>query len=147
MSDTGKKGPKKRADATKTQAVPAQELLRGLANPEPAGEDLARVTLPEGWEITLDVVDGADQGRSYRVTRSRVLLGRGAVEVPLSDPQVSRQHSSLEVYGSTCVLLKDLGSTNGSFVNGRRVAHAELQDGDEIRIGLTRMVVTIGTPP
>ena len=44
-------------------------------------------------------------------------------------------------------VLKDLGSTNGTFVNGRRVTACELQDGDEIRTGNSIFTVTIGTPP
>lgn len=115
--------------------------------PEPSGDDLARVPLPAGWEIVLDVLDGAEAGTHYRVTRSRVLIGRGGCEVPLSDPRVSRRHASLEIYGATCVLLKDLGSTNGTWVNGRRTSSAQLQDGDEIRIGDTRMTITIGAAP
>lgn len=112
---------------------------------EPAGEDLARVPLPEGWDIALDVTGGPQQGGSFRVLRSRVLIGRGPVEVALDDdPLVSRRHASLEVYGAVCVLLKDLGSTNGTYVNARRVTACELQDGDEIRVGDTTMVVTIG---
>jgi hypothetical protein len=115
--------------------------------PEPSGDDLARVPLPSGWEIALEVLDGPESGAHFRVTRSRVLIGRGGCEVPLSDARVSRRHASLEIYGATCVLLKDLGSTNGTFVNGRRASSCQLQDGDEIQIGDTRMTITIGAAP
>ena len=125
--------------------IPGSEP-EGVA-PEPSGDDLARVPLPSGWEILLEVVEGAESGAHYRVTRSRVLIGRGGCEVPLSDPRVSRRHASLEIYGATCVLLKDLGSTNGTWVNGRRSSSCQLQDGDEIRIGDTRMTITIGAAP
>ncbi|MDH3284027.1 MAG: FHA domain-containing protein [Acidobacteriota bacterium] len=124
-----------------------QAPLTGLASAEPAGDDLAALTIPEGWEITLDALEGPSAGTQFRVTRSRVLIGRGEVEVTLSDPTISRKHASLEVYGGTCVLLKDLGSTNGTYVNDARVSFVELQDGDEIRIGSSRLAVTIGAPP
>jgi len=139
----GASGP--RRSKTLIVQVPGFEP-EGVA-PEPSGDDLARVPLPAGWEIALEVLEGAETGKHYRVTRSRVLIGRGGCEVPLSDPRVSRRHASLEIYGATCVLLKDLGSTNGTWVNGRRASSCQLQDGDEIRIGDTRMTITIGAAP
>jgi len=131
----------------KTVVVPAYVTGGSPAAAVPAGDDLARVPLPEGWEVGIDIVEGPDAGGGFHLTRSRALIGRGRVEVSLSDPHVSRRHASVEVYGSTCVLVKDLGSTNGTFVNGRRVTACELSDGDEIRVGDTRLVVTIGVPP
>lgn len=112
--------------------------------PEPSGDDLARVPLPAGWEISLEILDGPEAGSHFRLTQSRVLLGRSGVEIPLSDPRVSRRHASIEIYGATCVLLKDLGSTNGTLVNGRRASSSQLQDGDEIQVGDTRLAITIG---
>ncbi len=131
----------------KTVVVPVQVPFTGLASAEPAGDDLASLPIPDGWEITLDALEGPSTGTSFRVTRSRVLIGRGTVEVTLPDPTISRKHASLEVYGGTCVLLKDLDSTNGTFVNDARINVVELQDGDEIRIGSSRLAVTIAAPP
>ncbi|MDQ7006290.1 MAG: FHA domain-containing protein [Acidobacteriota bacterium] len=130
----------------KTVALPTRKLLDSLAAPQAAGDDLGRIPLPAGWEISLDVLEGPQKGMSFPVTRSRVLIGRAA-DITLDDPRVSRRHASLEVYGSACVLLKDLDSTNGTFVNGRRVQSVELQDGDEIRVGGSLLSVTIGAPP
>ncbi|UCF67225.1 MAG: FHA domain-containing protein [Acidobacteriota bacterium] len=127
--------------------IPAPSVAGGLAAPEPAGDELARVPLPDGWEVSLDIIDGPDAGSSFPITRSRVLIGRGQVEISLADQKISRRHASLEVYGGTCVLLKDLGSTNGTFVNDQRVTTTELQDGDEIRVGTTRLTITIAAPP
>ncbi|GAB4372270.1 MAG: hypothetical protein Kow0062_08440 [Acidobacteriota bacterium] len=132
---------------TETVLVRTRSGESGWACAEAAGDDLARVPLPEGWEITLDIVSGPQSGRSFRVTRPRMILGRGGADLPIDDAHVSRRHASIEVYGAACVLLKDLGSTNGTLVNGTRVVAAELQDGDTIEIGTTRIAVTIGTPP
>ena len=131
----------------RTQALPVQKHLSGLAMPTAAGDDLARVPLPDACEVALDVTAGPDAGKSFRVERFRIMLGRGDVEVALDDRKVSRRHASLEVYGTSCVLLKDLGSTNGTFVNGERAASAELQDGDMIRLGETMLQVSIGPRP
>lgn len=56
--------------------------------------------------------------------------------IVLGDPNVSRNHAEIRPSGSG-YLLVDLGSTNGSRVNGVRVANQELQDGDEILFGNT----------
>ncbi len=146
--DAGGRCPACEPSRSETVMVPVQPAAGARAGTAvPAGDDLGRVPLPEGWEISLDVTDGPAKGQTFRIERSRVLIGRGEVEVLVDDPRISRKHASLEVYGAACVLLKDLGSTNGTFVNGRRVTACELQDGDEIRIGNTVFNVTIGTPP
>ncbi|MCE5245786.1 MAG: FHA domain-containing protein [Candidatus Polarisedimenticolia bacterium] len=132
-----------------TQMVPIQPPPNGavLGAAVAAGDDLGRVALPEGWDVSLDVISGPSKGNSFRLTQSRVLLGRGSVDVVIVDPRVSRRHASLEVYGTVCVLVKDLGSTNGTFVNGRRITACELQDGDEITVGDTTLQITIGAAP
>jgi pSer/pThr/pTyr-binding forkhead associated (FHA) protein len=59
-------------------------------------------------------------------------------EIVLADPSVSRAHAVLEIsFGEP--LVRDLGSTNGTFVNGRRVSLERLHDGDELLFGNTRM--------
>ena len=148
-SGTGAKAPtaEERGRIEKTIMVPVQAADPAMGAPEAAGDDLARLPLPQGWEISLDVLSGRDEGASFNVTRSRVLLGRGSVDIRLDDSHVSREHASLEVYGANCVLLKDLGSTNGTLVNGKRIKVAELEDGDTIELGTSRLAITIGIPP
>ncbi|HEX8856447.1 MAG TPA: DUF1707 and FHA domain-containing protein [Thermoleophilaceae bacterium] len=65
-------------------------------------------------------------------------LGRGSdCSLPLDDPFVSRRHAELS-RSDRGWLLRDLGSTNGVWVNGWRVRESELRDGDEVRLGYTR---------
>lgn len=59
-------------------------------------------------------------------------------EIFLNDPSVSRTHAVVDVTGEHAVV-RDLGSTNGTFLNGRRVEAGPLRDGDELRFGNTRM--------
>ena len=65
-----------------------------------------------------------------------VTLGRSRqCDVVLSDPNVSRQHAEIRPRGGSWVL-NDLGSTNGSVLNGRRIEGSEvLKPGDEIEVG------------
>jgi hypothetical protein len=69
------------------------------------------------------------------------LIGRSALcHVTIEDPLVSRQHSRIRIQGESAVL-EDLGSRNGTYVNGRTIdgAHA-LTDGDRIRVGTLELV-------
>jgi pSer/pThr/pTyr-binding forkhead associated (FHA) protein len=69
-------------------------------------------------------------------------IGRDAgCELVLADVEVSRRHARLETQGSI-VFLRDLESSNGTFLNGRRLESAvELREGDEIDVGTTRLIV------
>jgi len=71
-----------------------------------------------------------------------LVIGRGSdAQLVLSDPEVSRRHARLETQNGT-VFVRDLGSSNGTFLNGRRLSSAiELREGDEVDVGTTRLVV------
>src|SRR5207247_11358985 len=77
-------------------------------------------------------------------------VGRENADVLLIDAQVSRQHASLTLEG-TSLTVEDLGSTNGTKVAGKRLGAGEqaaLFDGDEVRFGSTPLRVVIpGGPP
>ncbi len=96
------------------------------------GQDLR---LPPGMNAVLEVVAGQDAGKVFRFTRGTVTIGRRAGEIPLTDPEVSRRHTVIEVFGRGMIYLRDLGSTNGSFHNGRRVALGRLRSGDTLGVG------------
>lgn len=67
-------------------------------------------------------------------------VGRGLeCEVTLNDPSVSRAHAVVEIEGGEATV-RDLSSTNGTFVNGARITTARLRDGDELRFGNTQVV-------
>jgi FHA domain-containing protein len=75
-------------------------------------------------------------GRRLVVGPAGATLGRSRqCDVVLSDPNVSRQHAEVRPRGSSWVLI-DLGSTNGSLLNGRRIEEPEvIEPGDEIELG------------
>jgi hypothetical protein len=77
---------------------------------------------------------------SHALTGSTV-IGRGAeADLQLTDTGVSRRHAEVRVLGDT-VEVHDLGSTNGTWVNGRRVQTASLRDGDRVTVGTTDLVL------
>ncbi len=86
---------------------------------------------------SLNVLEGPDQGKSFRLNRALMTLGRGKAEVLFKDLDVSRLHASLEISPNGKIVLKDLGSTNGLYLNGKRVTEAQLNLQDEFKIGNT----------
>jgi diguanylate cyclase (GGDEF)-like protein len=86
-------------------------------------------------EAVLVVLYGPTLGRRYALVAGETLLGRGTeVTISLDTDSVSRRHARIWTTDSG-FNFEDLGSTNGSFVNDRRVERSPLKDGDIIRIG------------
>ena len=82
-------------------------------------------------------------GDSHPLVRAITLIGRGAdADVRVQDPGVSRQHCEI-VVGRPAVV-RDLQSTNGTYVDGSRISEVELEDGSVIRIGGTSLVFRSG---
>ncbi|ADB29194.1 FHA domain containing protein [Kribbella flavida DSM 17836] len=91
-------------------------------------------------------------GRRRPVNPPGVVLGRGTdADIQINDPGVSRRHAEIRLMpegpGGVRVVLVDLGSTNGTLVNGRRAAEAELTDGSTVRIGNTTMTLRLADEP
>src|SRR5206468_2856722 len=83
--------------------------------------------------------DGARQ-RTYELSTPVTLLGRGTdCDLRLVDPGVSRHHAELRVENGQ-VVLADLSSTNGTFVNGQPVRRVALADGTHVSLGRTTLI-------
>jgi hypothetical protein len=110
-----------------------------------AGQPHAQAPAPArsaALHVSLDV-----EGRSHQVSSPVTVLGRGAeADVVVDDAGVSRRHAEVHTDGAR-VRVVDLGSTNGTFVDGERVGPqgAPLADGSRITIGRTRIVVRFGS--
>jgi hypothetical protein len=71
--------------------------------------------------------------------QARLLIGRSsACQLVLADDTVSRRHAELRAEDGRW-LLRDLGSSNGTWVNGRRVIEAEVRPGDLVQLGATQI--------
>jgi pSer/pThr/pTyr-binding forkhead associated (FHA) protein len=91
--------------------------------------------------LTLEIVEGPGAGRSLQVA-SPIVIGRDPdVDLTLDDGQASRQHARLTPRDID-VLVEDLGSTNGTFVNREEIhAPTSFAPGDELVIGVTVMEI------
>jgi len=102
-----------------------------------AGRDLHQmgvIELPRDRRFSLAVIQGSATGNIFQITKTRTTLGRSGADINLDDPECSRQHAVLEILGEQAVI-RDLGSTNGMFVDTDRVENAELTNQMEFRIG------------
>jgi pSer/pThr/pTyr-binding forkhead associated (FHA) protein len=87
----------------------------------------------------LVVVHMGRPGQEYELNKGSITLGRAMInDIPLGDARLSRSHARLECRSSGCMIV-DLGSSNGTRLNGNRVEKAELNPGDTITIGNTSL--------
>ena len=100
------------------------------------------LSLPVDKAITLSVIAGPAKGLVCPLSKPRVVLGRAEADLEINDPEVSRWHCAVEVKDDV-VRLRDLDSTNGTYIHDERVRAAELQHLSEFRIGSTVVRVTI----
>lgn len=99
------------------------------------------VTETDNYTWVVEVVEGVDKGQSFPLVKTRNLIGRQVTaEISLLDPSVSRHHAQIEVLPSQ-VLLTDLGSTNGTFHQGKPVDTVLLNPGDRFQVGNTSLVL------
>jgi S-DNA-T family DNA segregation ATPase FtsK/SpoIIIE len=100
--------------------------------------------LPPLIAVALTIVSGPGKGAVHRFKKPRIIIGRDVADIALLDPEISRHHCLLEVRDAH-IHLRDLDSTNGTFLEDERVRAAVLQDGAEFRIGET--VLRVGFEP
>jgi hypothetical protein len=134
------------------QAVPVGNRFCANCGAEVVGEE-DHPPAPNGGTIVdtepipyLLIAAGPDRGQVFDL-RGEVRLGRGRSNaISLSDGKVSRNHLRLDPVRDTYILT-DLGSANGTFVNGVRTTQpVRLRDGDSITVGDTHLVFHTGPP-
>jgi pSer/pThr/pTyr-binding forkhead associated (FHA) protein len=97
--------------------------------------------LPEEAKVpTIAVKRGPSAGSRFSLDKGDILLGRDpASDIFLNDITVSRRHARIQIKGNKA-FLEDLGSLNGTYLNGVRIEKASLKNGDEIQVGKFKLV-------
>jgi predicted Zn finger-like uncharacterized protein len=123
----------------RTQRTPVQPPA---AKPEAgsatiSGGDAQRMgllQLPKDKRFSLAVIQGAATGQIFPISKTRTVIGRSGADINIDDPESSRQHAALEIVGDVAIL-RDLGSTNGTWIELERIEQHQLGNQQEFRIG------------
>ncbi len=100
---------------------------------------------PEAQWGVIRVESGFYAGLEWPIDRASIVIGRGrSVDLVLNEPTISRAHAIVGYEGNEA-FVEDLGSTNGTLVNGVRTQRKTLCDGDELRMG--RLVLRFHLEP
>ncbi len=96
---------------------------------------------------SLFVIQGRDQGTRFELDDEDYVVGRTSDSaIQLHDTEVSRAHARLQRDGDT-YQLRDLESSNGTYVNGKRIQESDLISGDQVQLGRTLLLYTGITAP
>jgi diguanylate cyclase (GGDEF)-like protein len=83
------------------------------------------------------VINGVDLGKKYSLAQNSTLIGRSSkVDIQIDEDSISRNHAVIENYGDE-IVVRDLNSTNGTYVNDYPIQQHRLMDGDQVKIGRT----------
>lgn len=120
---------KSRTEKSSSPAAPAHQAAH-------AGMPAAPTRQPTRMQPVLDI-----DGQRYSLNAPSIVLGRSSdADIPIDDSGVSRRHLEIRTGQGTAQAV-DLGSTNGSYVNGHKiVGSSELADGSTITMGRTKII-------
>ena len=99
--------------------------------------------VPPNFLADIEVVNGVDVGKVFSVNAGTMVIGRQYGEIPLSDPEISRRHALLEIFSRDMIFVRDLGSTNGTYHNGRNIERSKMQTTDTIGLGSSLLKLRI----
>jgi pSer/pThr/pTyr-binding forkhead associated (FHA) protein len=121
------------------------ETIDPVAEARSTREREAAAGLPGFAGFAIIVASGPRRGMHWSLPMGATRIGRDPEDgIFLDDVTVSRHHAEFEVTDEMLVI-RDLGSTNGTYVNGSRHDQAELRSGDEVIIGRFHLVVARGS--
>lgn len=90
--------------------------------------------------IKLKIILKNGKGIKLKYVKPKVLIGREETDLVINDIEVSRKHAYLEIQQNQEVVVQDLASANGTYVNGKRINRRMLNIHDKIQIGHTLIV-------
>ncbi len=116
-------------DPDEQEAIQRTEVYRVVEHTGDVPPKLVRAIRADGHE------------QSFMLRKRTTSIGRSTSnDIVIEIPEVSRHHARIE-YGQGQFRIVDLGSTNGTTVNGRRVTNATIEDHDEIMLGTARLEI------
>jgi pSer/pThr/pTyr-binding forkhead associated (FHA) protein len=121
-----------KSNSKKTESIKEKKIESAEEISSDIIDDIKKVTLEKSG---LVVIKGPNVGDKFFISKSKFTIGRNPKsDVFLDDITVSRKHAILKRKGQD-FKLKDSGSLNGSYLNGKIVEESPLKNGDKIQIG------------
>jgi hypothetical protein len=96
--------------------------------------------------LEIEILSGPLKGKRLKLPTGIHMVGRGLGPLPFQDLGLSQEHAKIHVFAHR-IEVEDVGSTNGTFVNGSKVARQLLKDGDEVRLGPESTFRILGEEP
>jgi pSer/pThr/pTyr-binding forkhead associated (FHA) protein len=110
------------AGGFRTQIIPRSRPKKGI---------------PAWYQASVAILEGHAAGMEYPIKKTYAVIGRSRnAAVSLKDPLASRQHAAI-MFHEDAFILKDLDSTNGTYMRGAYIRQRKLSHGDKFRIGKT----------
>lgn len=129
---------------TAVAPVPRAPASRPAASADDDGRTRVRQTLPK---YILRGVSGPTFGKAHAVVGTMVIGRQADCDIAIPAEEISRQHVRLQA-SAEGVIVEDLGSANGTFINNKRVHSGVLKPGEELRLDTVRfLLITPGTEP
>ena len=137
------------APSRRRTAAPVRKATEPLAEAaaKQAHPGTRRLEVEEGPLAYLIVRDGKRRGKEFRIKVDSTKIGSaGGSDVVIEDDSVSAEHAKIKVENGNYEIW-DLGSTNGTRVNDRKVTKKWIKEGDSIEMGHTKMIFSAEGPP
>jgi pSer/pThr/pTyr-binding forkhead associated (FHA) protein len=98
--------------------------------------------MPPGKRVSLAILQGSGAGSIFPIEKPVFTIGRLEADATLDDSEVSRHHAQVELKGEV-ILLRDLKSTNGTYVNEQRITAVPIEHQSEFRVGATTLMLIV----
>jgi predicted Zn finger-like uncharacterized protein len=126
--------PPPETETAKHARASAQEERAGQTVTGKDLHQMGMLELPKDRRFSLAIIQGSGTGQIHQINKTRTLIGRSGADLNLDDAEASRQHAAVEILGENAIL-RDLGSTNGTFIELDRIEQHMLNNHMEFRIG------------
>ncbi len=115
----------------------AKQRTRVMATPRSSGGP------PAELKASLVIIEGPNAGKVFAIPGVKACIGREeGVEIHVDDEAMSRTHAAITWEGSE-YRIRDLGSSNGTWLNGSKVTEYALRNGDKLMVGETLFVFRV----
>lgn len=124
-------------------AIPEQETTKVVKTDDILPEQGPAFT-ESGLRFSLAILSGPLAGQVIPIQKRVTLIGRAYGDIMLQDSEVSRKHCQVEIRPEGAYLT-DLGSTNGTYVDGKAISEVPLDDKSEFVVGSTSIMLIISS--